>query len=73
MFIARVGDTTGRLSHFYNFPSQQHHQQYWVTRQDVAQETEKWAEWAKLANAADSAHFFYFPLQSPSSPVSLRF
>ena len=30
MFIARVGDTTGRLSHFYNFPSQQHHQQYSV-------------------------------------------
>ena len=29
---------------------------YWVTRQDVAQETEKWAEWAALASAADSAH-----------------
>ena len=27
---------------------------YWVTRQDVAQETEKWAE---LASAADSARF----------------
>ena len=26
--------------------------QYWVTRQDVAQETEKWAEWAELASAA---------------------
>ena len=25
---------------------------YWVTGQDVAQETEKWAEWAALANAA---------------------
>ena len=33
----------------------------------------KWAEWAALANAADSGHFFYFPLQSPSSPVSLSF
>ena len=31
---------------------------YWVTRQDVAQETEKWAEWAALARAADSAHFY---------------
>ena len=30
---------------------------YWVTRQDVAQETEKWAEWAELASAADSARF----------------
>ena len=30
---------------------------YWVTRQDVAQEEEKWAEWAALATAADSAHF----------------
>ena len=28
---------------------------YWVIRQDVAQETEKWAEWAALASAADSA------------------
>ena len=25
---------------------------YWVTGQDVPQETEKWAEWAALANAA---------------------
>ena len=31
--------------------------QYWVTGQDIAQETEKWAEWAALASAADSAHF----------------
>ena len=30
---------------------------YWVTRQDVAQETEKWADWAALASAANSAHF----------------
>ena len=29
---------------------------YWATRQDVAQETEKWAEWAALASAANSAH-----------------
>ena len=29
---------------------------YWVTGQNVAQETEKWAEWAALASAADSAH-----------------
>ena len=30
---------------------------YWVTGQDVAQERQKWAEWAALANAANSAHF----------------
>ena len=30
---------------------------YWVTRQDVAQETEEWAELAALASAAHSAHF----------------
>ena len=30
---------------------------YWVTRQDVAQETEEWAESAALASAAHSAHF----------------
>ena len=28
-----------------------------MTGQDVAQETEKLAEWAAQANAADSAHF----------------
>ena len=28
-----------------------------MTRQDVAQETEKWAEWAALASASDSDHF----------------
>ena len=28
-----------------------------MTGQDVAQEKEKWAEWAALATAADSAHF----------------
>ena len=30
---------------------------YWVTGQDVAQETDKWAEWATLASAAVSPHF----------------
>ena len=36
--------------------SHKQYNMYWVTRQDVAQETEKWAEWAVLASAADSAH-----------------
>ena len=27
-----------------------------MTKQDVAQETEKWADWAALASAGDSAH-----------------
>ena len=30
---------------------------YWVTRQDVSQEIEKWAEWAALASAVRSAIF----------------
>ena len=29
---------------------------YWVTGQDVVQETEKWSEWTALATAADSVH-----------------
>ena len=29
---------------------------YWVTRRDFAQKTEKWAEGAGLASAADSVH-----------------
>ena len=28
-----------------------------MTGQDVAQETDKWAEWAALASAANSVHF----------------
>ena len=36
----------------------EHQREYWVTGQDVAQETGKWAEWAALASAADSANFY---------------
>ena len=45
-------------------------EEYRVTGQDAIQETEKWAEWAALASAADSAHFsiscmVWHPVQSP--------
>ena len=36
-----------------------------MTRQDVAQKTEKWADWAGLASATDAAHFS-ISVQSPS-------
>ena len=38
--------------------------QYRATRQDAAQEIEKWAESAALASAAHSAHFM-FPVRHP--------
>ena len=35
----------------------EHQREYWVTGQDVAQETEKWAEWAALANVANATSY----------------
>ena len=43
---------------------------YWVGRQDVAQEVEKWAESAAEASAAHFARFFLFPVRHPVQPTS---
>ena len=41
--------------------------EYWVTGQDVAQETEKWAELAALASAA------VLPISCPVTQYSTKF